>query len=49
MPDGAADANAKATKIYQSTLDSYEQPALDNAIREELEEFVVRRRRELGD
>jgi len=49
MRGGGADANARATKIYQSTLDSYEQPPLDNAIRAELEAYVVRRRAELGD
>ena len=30
-------------------LDEYEQPALDDAVRQELEEYVVRRRAELGD
>ena len=30
-------------------LEAYEQPPLDDAIRQELEEYVVRRRRELGD
>ena len=32
-----------------TTLEGYEQPPLDDAIRAELEEFVVRRRAELGD
>ena len=49
MRGGAADANGRAGKICQSTLDSYEQPALDDAVRAELEEYVVRRRAELGD
>jgi len=30
-------------------LEDYEQPALDDAIREELEDYVIRRRAELGD
>jgi len=30
-------------------LEAYEEPPLDDAIRAELEEFVVRRRIELGD
>jgi trimethylamine--corrinoid protein Co-methyltransferase len=47
--NGAKDAGERATGIYQRTLDEYEQPPLDDAIREELEEFVTRRRRELGD
>ena len=38
-----------AGEIWRATLESYEQPPLDDAIRAELEEFVVRRRAELGD
>jgi trimethylamine--corrinoid protein Co-methyltransferase len=47
--NGGNDAAARASKIYQDTLTSYEQPPLDEAIRAEMEEFVVRRRKELGD
>ena len=43
------DASARAAKIYQKTLDEYEPPPLDDAIRAELEEYVIRRRAELGD
>ena len=46
---GALDANARATAVYKKTLDEYEQPPLDDAIREELEDFVNRRRAELGN
>jgi trimethylamine--corrinoid protein Co-methyltransferase len=46
---GARDATARAAEIWRRTLESYEQPPLDDAIREELEEFVARRRAELGD
>jgi trimethylamine--corrinoid protein Co-methyltransferase len=46
---GARNATARASEIWRSTLESYEQPPMDDAIREELEEFVVRRRAELGD
>jgi trimethylamine--corrinoid protein Co-methyltransferase len=49
MRNGAKDTNARATETYRKTLDEYEQPPLDDAVREELEEYVVRRRRELGD
>jgi trimethylamine--corrinoid protein Co-methyltransferase len=49
MRNGSNDAAARATKIYQDRLASYEQPALDEAIRAEMEEYVVRRRAELGD
>ncbi len=49
MRGGARDANDRAAEIYQKTLTDYEQPALDDAIRQELEEYVIRRRAELGD
>jgi trimethylamine--corrinoid protein Co-methyltransferase len=47
--EGANDAAARATGIYQKKLEEYEAPALDDAIRAELEEYVTRRRAELGD
>ena len=46
---GGKDATARAGEIWRATLESYEPPPLDDAIRAELEEFVVRRRAELGD
>ena len=46
---GAEDITARAGEIWRATLESYERPPLDDAIRAELEEFVVRRRTELGD
>ncbi|GAA4704628.1 trimethylamine methyltransferase family protein [Nocardioides conyzicola] len=49
MRNGAKDTAARATDIYKKRLDEYEQPPLDDAIRAELEEYVVRRRTELGD
>ncbi len=49
MRNGGNDAAHRATKIYQDKLAAYEQPPLDEAIRAEMEEFVVRRRKELGD
>ncbi len=47
--EGANDAAARATAIYQKKLEEYEAPALDDAIRAELAEYVTRRRGELGD
>ena len=47
--NGGADAAARAERIYRKTLDEYEQPPLDDAVREELREYVSRRRSELGD
>ncbi len=46
---GGLDAAARSGEIYQKRLAEYEQPPLDEAIRAELEEYVVRRRAELGD
>jgi trimethylamine--corrinoid protein Co-methyltransferase len=46
---GALDANARAAQIWRDTLESYEAPPIDDAVREELEEYVTRRRAELGD
>jgi trimethylamine---corrinoid protein Co-methyltransferase len=46
---GALDANARAGQIWRATLESYEPPPIDDAVREELQEYVTRRRAELGD
>jgi trimethylamine--corrinoid protein Co-methyltransferase len=47
--NGSKDAAARSTEIYQAKLEEYEQPPLDESIREELEDYVLRRRAELGD
>ncbi len=49
MRNGGMDAAQRATVIYQQKLEEYEAPPIDEAIRLELEEYVVRRRAELGD
>jgi trimethylamine--corrinoid protein Co-methyltransferase len=49
MRGGGIDAAHRAEKIYTDTLEAYEPPPLDDAIRQELEEYVIRRRKELGD
>ena len=46
---GAKDTTARAAEIWRDMIEAYEEPPLDDAIRAELEEFVVRRRAELGD
>jgi trimethylamine--corrinoid protein Co-methyltransferase len=46
---GSRDTAARASEIWRAKLEEYEPPPLDDAIRTELEEFVVRRRAELGD
>jgi trimethylamine---corrinoid protein Co-methyltransferase len=47
--DGGLDATARATEIFTQTLEAYEAPPLDDAVRAELVEYVDRRRAELGD
>ncbi len=49
MRGGGIDAAGRAQRIYQKKLEEYQAPPLDDAVREELEEYVTRRRRELGD
>ena len=39
----------KAGEIYAKTLDEYSPPPLDDAVRAELDDYVNRRRAELGD
>jgi trimethylamine---corrinoid protein Co-methyltransferase len=47
--NGGNDTAARAGDIYRQVLTDFEAPALDEAIREELAEYVKRRRTELGD
>jgi trimethylamine---corrinoid protein Co-methyltransferase len=47
--NGGKDAAERAGEIWRKTLEEYEEPPLDEAVRSQLQEFVVRRRAELGD
>jgi trimethylamine---corrinoid protein Co-methyltransferase len=47
--NGGADAAERAGRIAQETLDNYKQPAIDDSVRDELRDYVARRRIELGD
>jgi trimethylamine--corrinoid protein Co-methyltransferase len=47
--NGGNDTAARAGEIYRQVLSDFEPPPLDDAIREELAEYVSRRRTELGD
>jgi trimethylamine--corrinoid protein Co-methyltransferase len=49
MRNGAKDTATRAGEIYKQKLEEYEPPPLDDAVREELEAYVTRRRAELGD
>jgi trimethylamine---corrinoid protein Co-methyltransferase len=46
---GGKDATARATEICAKRLEEYTPPPLDDTIRAELDEYVTRRRTELGD
>ena len=45
---GSHDALDRATALWQKALAEYEEPAMDPAIREELDAYVARRREEIG-
>jgi trimethylamine---corrinoid protein Co-methyltransferase len=47
--NGGKDAAERAGEIWRRTLEEYEPPPLDDGVRGRLEEFVTRRRAELGD
>jgi trimethylamine--corrinoid protein Co-methyltransferase len=47
--DGAKDHATRASEHWHELLESYERPPLDDAVDEELSEFVARRSGELGD
>jgi trimethylamine---corrinoid protein Co-methyltransferase len=47
--NGGKDAAERAGEIWRRTLEEYEEPPLDDAVRAQLQEFVARRRAELGD
>ncbi len=47
--NGGQDAAERASKIWRDTLEAYEEPPIDGAVKAELKEFVDRRRTELGD
>ncbi len=49
MRNGALDTSARAGNTWKKWLEAYEQPSLDDAVRAELEDYVNRRRIELGD
>jgi len=49
MRGGSLDTAVRAEAVWRKRLDEYEQPPLDGAIGAELEEYVTRRRAELGD
>ena len=47
--NGGKDAVERAGEIYKQTLADYEQPPIDDDVRDKLRDYVARRRIELGD
>ncbi|HEY6962973.1 MAG TPA: trimethylamine methyltransferase family protein [Gaiellaceae bacterium] len=47
--NGGKDAAARASDIWRKTLEEYEEPAMDQGLKDELKAYVDRRRTELGD
>ena len=47
--NGGKDAVERAGEIWRRTLEEYEEPPIDEGVRTQLQEFVKRRRAELGD
>jgi len=47
--NGGKDAAMRAGEIWRKTLEEFEAPPLDDGLRAQLSEYVVRRRAELGD
>jgi trimethylamine--corrinoid protein Co-methyltransferase len=47
--NGGKEAAERAGEIYRRKLSEYEPPAIDETVREELADYVTRRRAELGD
>ena len=49
LASGGEDALRRATSIWKRALTEYEQPPMDSAVREALDEYVARRRAEIAD
>ena len=49
LRDGGHDAAERAGEVARTTLERYERPPLDEGRLAELDEYVTRRRAELGD
>ena len=49
LRDGGADAAERAAELARKTIEAYERPPLDDGRLAELDEYVTRRRAELGD
>ncbi|MDW6026193.1 trimethylamine methyltransferase family protein [Mesorhizobium sp. BAC0120] len=46
---GGLDATQRATRLWKKALEEYQQPAMEEGVREALEAYVARRKEEIGD
>ncbi len=46
---GSLNATQRATKVWQTALGDYEQPPMDEAVREQLDDYVARRKEQIGE
>lgn len=46
---GGLDATARATALWKKALEEYEQPAMDESVREALDAYVAKRKEEIGE
>lgn len=46
---GGLDATKRATQLWKKALEEYQEPVPDPAIREALDDYIARRREEIGD
>jgi trimethylamine--corrinoid protein Co-methyltransferase len=49
VEDGSLDAAQRANRIWKERLASYVAPTLDDAIDQELQEYIAKRKAELPD
>ena len=49
MRNGGNDAAARASDVWRKTLEEYQEPAMEQDLKDELKAYVDRRRTELGD
>ena len=49
VESGAKNATQRATALWQTALDDYAEPVMDSGTREQLDEYVARRKEQIGD
>ncbi len=49
VESGAKNATERATALWQTALDDYAEPPMDDAIRDQLDDYVARRKEQIGD